>query len=421
MKFKLKNGPASVGQILTIEADKDDELAYVDAERVYRGDLDAFLPFSYDKEGRSYEFSYYIGAGIPLKRILAAPLSPDVLRSMLGSLLHMMQVCEQNGLSRLRVVLDADYVYYDPTLGMLRFAYMPVRSYVSEVGEAGLISRICSSSLADAADQQFAVSVWDFVHRTTILTSVALEDFLEDWGLQSSNAGRKRSRVAHSALGADTRANYGWDFVTAIRQDEARLEAARREAEEEARQAELREEMRRQARWDEARRQAAQSEAEIEDAGAGDVAAATSDAGSEAVAATEDSAATAAAAADNVSDATGGKAPSAGYRDPRFDIPEEPQRRFMLTRVSTNQGYILCDGRHVLGRGADCSISVLDSRGVSRKHAALDVQGEECVLHDLSSTNGVFVDGNRLDADGSIVIKPGTHFLLGEEEFELQL
>lgn len=387
MKFKLKNGPAGMGQILSIEADKDDELAYVDAERVYRGDLDSFLPFSYDKDGRSYEFTYYIGAGIPLKSVLAAPLSPDILRSTLGSLLHMMQVCEQNGLSRLRVVLDADYVYYDPTLGMLRFAYMPIRSYVSEVGEAGLISRICSSSLVDAADQQFAVSVWDFVHRTTILTSVALEDFLKTWGLQSSDENRKRSRVAHSALGADTRANFGWDFVTAIRQDEARLEAERREALEKARQAELREEMRQQARWDEARRQAAKDG--------------------------ESGSAAAPAAADEV--------PSAGYRDPRFDVPEEPQRRFMLTRLSTNQGYILCDGRHVLGRGADCSISIPDSKGVSRKHAALDVQGEECVLHDLSSTNGVFVNGNRLEADSATVIAPGTRFALGDEEFELQL
>ena len=222
MKFKLKSGSGNVGRILSIEADKDDELAYVDAERVYRGDLDSFLPFTYDRGPKAYEFSYFLGQCVSLDKVLAAPVAPDVLRSTLGSLLHMMQVCEANGLSRLRVVLDSEYVYYDPALGMLRFAYVPVRSYVSETGEAGLISRICSAAMADASDQQFAVSVWDFVHRTTILTSVAFEGFLEGWGLQASGSGRRLSRKAHSALGADTRTEHGWDFVTDLREEEAR-------------------------------------------------------------------------------------------------------------------------------------------------------------------------------------------------------
>lgn len=365
MKFKVKNGSASTGQILSIEADKDDELAYVDAERVYRGDLDSFLPFSYDREGKSYEFTYYAGAGISLDRALSAPLSPAVLRCMLGSLLHMMQVCEQNGLSRLRVVLDSEYVYYDPTLGMLRFAYVPIRSYVSEVGEAGLISRICSASLADINDQQFAVSVWDFVHRTTILTSVALEDFLVKWGLQTEDSQRKSSRKVHSALGADTRADYGWDFVTTIRQEEARA-------------------------LEEQRIAAAKAAAEGQQSTSFDPLSATEGRVSEA-------------------------------RDPRFDMPAQPERRFLLVRVATKQSYILCDGRHVLGRGADCSVSIPDSKGVSRRHAALDVQGEECVLYDLSSTNGVFVNGRRLETDSSMPIVAGTKFVLGEEEFELRL
>lgn len=346
MKFKYKNGSANTGPILLVEAEKDDELAYVDAERVYRGDLGSFLPFTYDRGGKAYEFYYFLGAGVSLDRVLAAPLAPEVLRSCLGSLLHMMQTCESNGLSRLRVVLDAEHVFYDPALNMLRFVYLPIRSYVSETGESGLISRICSATMADPADRQFAVSVWDFVHRTTILTSVALEDFLEGWGLQGSASGRKPPRTAHSALGADTRANHGWDFVTAIRQDEAR-----RRIDEEA--------------------------ASVK--------------------------------------------PASEDRDPRFDVQQQQhERRFLLMRLSTRQSYILCDGRHVLGRGSDCSIAVPDSQGVSRRHAALDVQGAECVLHDLGSTNGVFVNGKRLESDGMVSLSPGTRFKLGEEEFELQ-
>ena len=381
MKFKLKNGSANTGPILTIEADKDDELAYVDAERVYRGDLDSFLPFSYDREGKSYEFSYFIGSGIALDRLLAAPLAPDVLRNSLGSLLHMMQVCEQNGLSRLRVVLEAEHVYYDPAMGMLRFAYVPVRSYVSEIGESGLISRICSARMADASDQEFAVSVWDFVHRTTILTSVALEDFLEGWGLQGSGSGRRQSRKAHSALGADTRTDHGWDFVTAIREDEARRqEEDRRRAEREAQAA--------------------------------------------AVAAAKAAESASGAAAEKPAPASGSQPASAGTvdesRDPRFDPQQPLERRFLLTRLSTGQGYLWCDGRHIIGRGADCSISLPDVKGASRQHVALDVQGTECVLHDLDSTNGVFMDGKRLDAGSATLLTSGSRFVLAEEEFLLE-
>lgn len=52
-------------------------------------------------------------------------------------------------------------------------------------------------------------------------------------------------------------------------------------------------------------------------------------------------------------------------------------------------------GIAVIGRGGDCDIQI-DVRGVSREHVAIDVLADGgCVLRDLGSTNGSWLDGRR--------------------------
>jgi predicted Zn finger-like uncharacterized protein len=51
--------------------------------------------------------------------------------------------------------------------------------------------------------------------------------------------------------------------------------------------------------------------------------------------------------------------------------------------------------RVVLGRGAGCDVQLTDSE-VSRRHAMLEIRGEEVTLKDLGSTNGTFVEGIRV-------------------------
>jgi hypothetical protein len=58
----------------------------------------------------------------------------------------------------------------------------------------------------------------------------------------------------------------------------------------------------------------------------------------------------------------------------------------------------LDDGRNVIGRLADCQIIVSDSN-VSRRHAQIHRAGSGFVINDLGSTNGTFVNGERLIAD----------------------
>ena len=58
-------------------------------------------------------------------------------------------------------------------------------------------------------------------------------------------------------------------------------------------------------------------------------------------------------------------------------------------------------GEHVVGRGGRVGVR-LDHDDVSRRHVRLDVGAEGVVVHDLGSKNGVWVEGQRLEAPASL-------------------
>ena len=76
------------------------------------------------------------------------------------------------------------------------------------------------------------------------------------------------------------------------------------------------------------------------------------------------------------------------------------------------QAYPLVRAITLMGRGTDADIRVEDP-GVSRKHCEI-VVGNPAIIRDLKSTNGTFVDGNRIDectlTEGAIVKLGGTAF-----------
>jgi len=65
----------------------------------------------------------------------------------------------------------------------------------------------------------------------------------------------------------------------------------------------------------------------------------------------------------------------------------------------------------VIGRDASNSIPINDAE-VSRKHARLTFQGGKYVLEDLGSTNGTFVNGQRIS--GPVQLKVGDLVAFGE-------
>lgn len=65
-----------------------------------------------------------------------------------------------------------------------------------------------------------------------------------------------------------------------------------------------------------------------------------------------------------------------------------------------------------IGREASNQIAINDAE-ISRKHSQLVAQGGKYVLTDLGSTNGTFVNGQRLT--GQHVLQPGEVISLGEQ------
>ncbi len=90
-----------------------------------------------------------------------------------------------------------------------------------------------------------------------------------------------------------------------------------------------------------------------------------------------------------------------------------PQIYRLVVRSGPTQGksFDLTKNEVTIGRDTANDIVINDPE-ISRKHARLVLQGNGYVLEDLGSTNGTYVDGQRLM--GPYVLRPGDTILLGE-------
>ncbi|MGQ0636038.1 MAG: FHA domain-containing protein [Planctomycetaceae bacterium] len=70
----------------------------------------------------------------------------------------------------------------------------------------------------------------------------------------------------------------------------------------------------------------------------------------------------------------------------------------------------------LIGREQDCHLRP-NSDLVSRHHCVFTVDDFTVRLRDLGSTNGTFVNGDRIQ--GQVVLKPGDHVVVGKLSFEL--
>jgi pSer/pThr/pTyr-binding forkhead associated (FHA) protein len=71
----------------------------------------------------------------------------------------------------------------------------------------------------------------------------------------------------------------------------------------------------------------------------------------------------------------------------------------------------------LVGRHEECDIQ-LNSRKISRKHCVIAVVGEKLLVRDLGSTNGVRVNGARVD---DAALKTGDELVIGNFRYQVHV
>jgi pSer/pThr/pTyr-binding forkhead associated (FHA) protein len=87
----------------------------------------------------------------------------------------------------------------------------------------------------------------------------------------------------------------------------------------------------------------------------------------------------------------------------------------VLSGALTGQSYELRVDKNTLGRVEDNTIQIADP-SVSSHHCEILLRGDDVVIKDLNSTNGTFINGDRI---AEMVLKPGQTLRLGQIDFRL--
>lgn len=95
-------------------------------------------------------------------------------------------------------------------------------------------------------------------------------------------------------------------------------------------------------------------------------------------------------------------------------IPQpKPVIKFKLLSA-TGATYNLSGTTTIIGRDPSCQICLpADTKGVSRKHCQLVIQGDDLILTDLGSTYGTFIHEKQVPPNTPIKLHTGSYFCLG--------
>jgi pSer/pThr/pTyr-binding forkhead associated (FHA) protein len=93
-------------------------------------------------------------------------------------------------------------------------------------------------------------------------------------------------------------------------------------------------------------------------------------------------------------------------------------RQLIVTQGALAGTRISLDARPILIGRADDSTLVLDDDYASTRHARIAQQGEEWYVEDLGSTNGTYLDQQRVQ--GPLLVGPGQPIRIGQTVLELR-
>lgn len=92
------------------------------------------------------------------------------------------------------------------------------------------------------------------------------------------------------------------------------------------------------------------------------------------------------------------------------------QARLKVVQDNANLKQVKLLPLTVIGRGAECHLKIASTQ-VSRKHCRITVTDNEVLIEDLTSSNGTFVDQEKIPPGKPIVVAPGTKLQVGPATF----
>src|SRR6185369_1942512 len=107
------------------------------------------------------------------------------------------------------------------------------------------------------------------------------------------------------------------------------------------------------------------------------------------------------------------------FSDPYiFEQREHMPRLVLLSEGFTGRTYDIKVDKTTVGRVEDNAFQITDG-SVSSHHAEILLRGNDVVINDLNSTNGTFINGEKVT--GENVLKPGQTLRLGQVEMRLEV
>ena len=91
-----------------------------------------------------------------------------------------------------------------------------------------------------------------------------------------------------------------------------------------------------------------------------------------------------------------------------------------LVRLEDSALWPLKEGSTVIGAAAGCTLRLQGLKGLSRRHAALQLTAQGCQLMDLGSTNGVRLNGQRIPAGVPVTVQEGDRIQLARTLFTVR-
>lgn len=88
----------------------------------------------------------------------------------------------------------------------------------------------------------------------------------------------------------------------------------------------------------------------------------------------------------------------------------------ILKNLSTGDVYEVTSNPFTIGKSQTCNLVIAD-KVVSRRHAEVVQYGDKYFIKDLSSTNGTFINGNKLMADTDVELKDGQEIIFANKKF----